>query len=560
MNPVMEKTKSYEQLLAENEELAWQLSEANDTIEAIRTGQVDALVVNNGGNHQLYTLKTADQTYRVFIEKMSQGAVTIGENGLILYSNSRFAEMVKYPLDKVIGQVFEKFVTDGSKKKYRQLVSSGWKEDIKEEIDIVDIFSNKTCCLCSCASLDMDGGVALSLILTDLTAQKANQLQLQLQNEQLEVTQNMVVQQNDELEATVKERTKDLSISREHFKILSDHITQMTWTNLPNGEVSYYNQRWYQYTGLTFAETKKHGWQAVMHPDDIEETLEKFTNALQTGQIFEVENRYRRGADGVYRWHLNRAMPLKTENGDILFWVGTATDIDDQKRELERKDEFIGVASHELKTPLTSLKGYLQLITVQSKDSLSPAMKNYLDRANLSICKLQHLIDDLLDVSKINAGRLNYTLETVDLGTIVASCIENAVHMYPHFEFEFHNGIEPIVKGNAERLEQVIMNLVSNAVKYSKDDKRVMVKMTLHENWVRVSITDFGIGLQKEQQKRIFDRFYRVEEDKKYLISGLGMGLYISAQIINTHGGTIGVESELRKGSTFYFELSLADS
>jgi len=560
MNQLMEKTKSYEQLLAENEELAWRLTEANDTIEAIRTGQVDALVVNNGGNHQLYTLKTADHTYRVFIEKMSQGAVTISENGFILYSNSRFAEMVKYPLDKVIGQLFEKFVTDGSKKKYRQLVSSGWKEDIKEEIDIVDIFSNKTCCLCSCASLDMDGGVALSLILTDLTTQKANQRQLQLQNEQLEATQNLVIQQNDELEATVKERTKDLSISREHFKILSDHITQMTWTNLPNGEVNYYNQRWYQYTGLTFAETKKHGWRAVVHPDDIKETLEKYADALQTGQIFEVENRYRRGTDGAYRWHLNRAMPLKSDSGEILFWVGTATDIEDQKRELERKDEFIGVASHELKTPLTSLKGYLQLITAQSRDSLSPVMKNYLDRANTSIYKLQHLIDDLLDVSKINAGRLNYTLETVDLGTIVASCIENAVHMYPHFEFEFHNGIEPIVKGSAERLEQVVMNLVSNAVKYSKDDKRVIIKMTVHENWVRVSITDFGIGLRKELQKRIFDRFYRVEEDKKYLISGLGMGLYISAQIINTHGGTIGVESELGKGSTFYFELPLVDN
>ncbi len=559
MNQLMEKTKSYEQLLAENEELVWRLSEANDTIEAIRTGQVDALVVNDGGNHQLYTLKTADQTYRVFIEKMSQGAVTIGENGLILYSNSRFAEMVKYPLAKVSYELFEKFVADGSKKKYRQLVSSGWKEDIKEEIDIVDIFSNKTCCLCSCASLDMDGGVALSLILTDLTTQKANQLQLQLQNEQLEVTQNLVAKQNDELEATVKERTNDLSISREHFKLLADNITQITWTNLPNGDINYYNQRWYQYTGLTFEETKERGGQFVVHPDDIEETVAKFTTALQTGTIFEVENRYRRN-DGSYRWHLNRAMPLRNETGEIVFWIGTATDIEDQKRELERKDEFIGVASHELKTPLTSLKGYLQLITSQSRDSLSPVMKNYLDRANTSIYKLQHLIDDLLDVSKINAGRLNYTLETVDLGTVVASCIENAVHIYPHFEFEFHNGIEPIVKGNAERLEQVIMNLVSNAVKYSKDDKRVVIKMKVLENWVRVSITDFGIGLRKEQQKRIFDRFYRVEEDKKYLISGLGMGLYISAQIINTHGGTIGVESELGKGSTFYFELPLADS
>jgi two-component system, OmpR family, phosphate regulon sensor histidine kinase PhoR len=195
-------------------------------------------------------------------------------------------------------------------------------------------------------------------------------------------------------------------------------------------------------------------------------------------------------------------------------------------------------------------------MAAQSKDELAPISKSYLDRANNSIRKLQHLVDDLLDVSKINAGRLNYTLEPVDLKDIVQTCMENAVHMYKGFEFIVENSLGLMVKGNAERLEQVIMNLCSNVVKYSQDDKRVIVKTSRHENRCRVSVTDFGIGLRKEQQKRIFDRFYRVD-DKKYMTGGLGMGLYISSQIINTHGGTIGVESEFGKGSTFYFELQL---
>jgi len=170
----MEKTKSYEELIAENEELEWRLEEARDTIEAIRTGQVDALVVKTGDSHQLYTLKSADLTYRVFIERMSQGAITVNELGFILYSNSRFADMVQFPLDKVIGEIFESFVAGKSKKRYQLLAKTGWEKDTTDEIFLKDKDGKLTCCLCSCTALEIDGGKALSFILTDLTAQKEN--------------------------------------------------------------------------------------------------------------------------------------------------------------------------------------------------------------------------------------------------------------------------------------------------------------------------------------------------------------------------------------------------
>jgi two-component system phosphate regulon sensor histidine kinase PhoR len=555
----LEPTKQCQQLLRENQELRWQLEEAKETIEGIRTGQVDALVVKNGERHQLYTLKSADHAYRVFIEKMSEGAVTIDREGFILYCNSSFAAAVQLPLEKVIGVPFETFVADESKKRYQKLNKTGWGKDSKEELLICDKYDKTTCCLCSFSALEMDGGAALSIILTNLTSQKESQKYLMTQNQKLEVAQNLTIRQNDELEATVRERTKDLLISREHFKLLSDHITQMTWTNLPNGDINYFNQRWYEYTGLSFEETKEWGWRGVVHPDDIEETIAKYVDSLQTGKTFEVENRYRRGRDGIYRWHLNKAMPLKNENGEIIFWVGTATDIEDQKRELERKDEFIGLASHELKTPLTSLKGYLQLISTRQNDELPALVKRYINKANVVANKLQFLVDDLLDVSKVKAGRLNYNLDVVNLKSIVNACTESAVHMYDTFDFEVENETDFMIKGNAERLEQVLMNLINNAVKYSKGNKRVIVKTHKHENWVRVSITDFGIGLSDEQQHKVFERFYRVD-DKKSMTSGLGMGLFISSEIINTHGGTIGVESKLGSGSTFYFDLPLENN
>jgi two-component system phosphate regulon sensor histidine kinase PhoR len=554
----MEKQPTYEQLQAELRELQWQLAEANDAIEAIRSGQVDALIVKNHNGPQLFTLKSADQSYRMFIEKMNEGAVSLNRDGVILYSNSKFASLVGQPLEKVIGFHFVSFVQDTDKEKFSKIIDSAWENDCKAELDVISKAGALTPCLLSCNVMEFDGGEALSLIVTDLTIQKENQQQLELQFDQLEAAQLLTVKLNDELEETVRERTRDLTISREYLKLLTDNIPQMTWTNLPNGEVTFYNRRWYDYTGIVDEDNKDWGFQSIVHPDDLEDTMIKYNAALASGEVLEMENRYR-DANGDYRWHLNRSIPLKNEDGEILFWVGTATDIEQQKQEMDKKDEFIGIASHELKTPLTSLKGYLQIMSIYRKEEIPNTIKQYIDKANVAINKLHHLINDLLDVSKIQAGRLTYALGNVNLATMVAAGVENAAHIYPKFNFE--QDIEPdlMVYGNPERLEQVLMNFVSNAVKYSDEDSKIIVKAYKLDGHVRVSVTDFGIGLSDEQRDKIFERFYRVE-DKTFSTSGLGMGLYISSEIVKHHKGTINVESQLKQGSTFYFELPLLGS
>jgi len=547
---------TYNELVNANEQLKMQLEEANDTINAIRTGEVDAFVVQNGNGHQLYTLKTADQTYRVFIEKMNEGAVTLNKKGIILYSNSRFAQMVAMPLEKVLGLSFDEFIAKKSRKKFNTLINKGWEDDCKEEIELINKENKLVPCLLSCNTLELDEGEALSIILTDLSILKETERQLKVKNEQLETARNETKKLNDELEDTVKERTLELLISREHFRLLANNVPQMTWTSLPNGEANFYNQQWYDYTGLDHLRPKELVFTDIVHPDDLELTMERYQASLASGNVFEVENRYRNGVDGNYRWHLNRAIPLRNDAGEIILWVGTATDIEDQKKAMEKRDEFIGVASHELKTPLTSLKGYLQLLASYKKDELPPAIKTYVEKANSSMNKLQHLVNDLLDVSKIQAGRLEYKLLPLDLSTIIEAWIENAAHIYPAYNFinKAHGAFT--INGNAERLEQVLMNIVNNAVKYSPVNKDIIIETSRHDNKVKVSVTDFGIGLSAEQIERIFERFYRVE-DKKFMTGGLGMGLYISAEIINAHNGKIGVESEPGKGSTFYFELPL---
>ncbi|WP_345214219.1 PAS domain-containing sensor histidine kinase [Mucilaginibacter gynuensis] len=545
-----------EELLAEMADLRIQLEEANDTIQAIRTGQVDAFVLKGENGHELYTLKTADQTYRVFIEKMNEGAVTLNREGVILYSNSRFAAMVSSPLEKVAGTTFDRFISDDELDKFARVIGNGWEEDCKQEINLTAITGEIVPCLLSCNALELDEGMALSLILTDLTIQKNAEKQLQLKNDELAIAHNAAEKMNDELEDIVKERTSELLISREHFKLLANNIPQMTWTSLPTGELNFYNRQWYDYTGLDLQHEREYKFEDIVHPDDLEITNQKYNAAIESGNIFEVENRYRKGTDGSYRWHLNRAIPLWDEAGHIILWVGTATDIEEQKQQMQRKDEFIGIASHELKTPLTSLKGYLQLLGTYKKDVLPPTIKTYIEKANLASNKLQHLVNDLLDVSKIQAGRLEYQFERFDISKALASCIENARHIYP--DNIFYENVQPdiIISGNAERLEQVVMNFINNAVKYSQDDKRIIITTERLQGYLRVSVTDFGIGMSKKEIGRVFERFYRVE-DMKFMASGLGMGLYISTEIINSHKGKIGVDSELGKGSTFYFDLPL---
>lgn len=548
--------KSYEALQAEFEKLQLQLQEANETIEAIRSGEVDALVVNNGQEHQLYTLKSADQTYRVFIEKMKEGAVTLNREGLILYSNSQFATMVDMPLAKVIGLPITDFIPHNFQATFEEIVEEGWESDSKGEISLKNKNNQLIPFLLSVTSLELDDGAALSIILTDMTMQKENEEQLKLKNEQLEQARLVVAKMNEELEDIVRIRTKDLWVSREHFRFLADNIPVIVWTTDGNGQADYFNKQWYEYTGLDFETSRGFGSQQVLHPDDLIQTAKAWTEAITNQTSFQFEYRIKRASDGQYRWHLGKSEPFKDEAGNLIAWFGTSTDIEDQKKEIEKKDEFIGVASHELKTPLTSLKGYVQLI---GQTELPEPVKLYIEKANSSLNKLQHLINDLLDVSKIKAGRLKFDSTIFDLGVFVKQCIENCRYIYPSHKLTEELEQNIMINGNEERLEQVLMNLINNAVKYSNGNKEIIVRAEKDNNTATVSIIDFGIGLSSEDQEKIFDRFFRVENNEVY-IPGLGMGLYISSGIVKEHKGTLSVKSKLKEGSVFSFTLPLANA
>lgn len=543
--------------IAQRSELLRQLSEANDTIDAIRTGMVDALVVQGRDGNELYTLRSADQTYRVFIEKMREGAVTLNHEGVILYCNSQFARMIGFPLEKVIGYTLEEFVAPYFLAQFRAVLVRADVDESRAEIELVTGADQKIPFLISCSPLEMADGASLSVLLTDLTIQKRNEHQLKIKNEQLLAARNATASLNNELESLVRKRTNELFESREYFKFLADNIPVIIFTADATGNL-YCNQRWYTYTGLSLDQSRERGWELVVHPDDLGATTLKWRESLSSGRRFEIHYRLRR-IDGAYRWHQGLSSPFRNEKGEIVTWIGTCIDIDDQIRSLEKKDEFIGIASHELKTPLTSLKGYIQLINNFEDDRLPPIIKKYASKASEAEFKLSTLVNDLLDVSKIHAGKFSFRTGWINLSELVHSWIETTNHLYPDFTVGVTVEEGVFIIGSEERLEQVFMNLVNNAVKYSETRHELLVQLSRSGPEVKISVTDFGFGMTEEQKQKIFERFYRVE-GTKFLTSGLGMGLYIAQQIVKEHNGYIEVDTQIGVGSTFQVTLPVSSS
>jgi signal transduction histidine kinase len=218
----------------------------------------------------------------------------------------------------------------------------------------------------------------------------------------------------------------------------------------------------------------------------------------------------------------------------------------------QKKDEFIALASHELKTPLTSMSGFLQLLERKVIDVNRP----FVAKAITQLKKLNALINDLFDISKIQSGKLQFYFEEFDFTGLIKENLEAIREAYTSHEIYFDENVEMILEGDKMRLEQVLTNLVTNAIKYSPESDRIEVSAKRSETEIQVSVKDYGMGINEENISHIFSQFYRAK-DVNRSITGLGLGLYITKEIIERHGGRIWVESEPRMGSTFSFVLPL---
>jgi PAS domain S-box-containing protein len=295
---------------------------------------------------------------------------------------------------------------------------------------------------------------------------------------------------------------------------------------------------------------------AAIIEEDREKVSEAIQKALQKGSdgnyniVYTIVNK----KDGIKRTVRAVGKALFDADGNAYRFSGTLEDITIEYQLQQRKDEFISVASHELKTPLTSLKASMQILQRLAKtDPASDKLPMFIDKASNNLNKLLYLMDDLMNVSKIQHGQLALNKTRIDLIDLINDCCEH-VHVASGHQIILNADTELMLYADYRRIDQVVVNLVNNAVKYAPQSNRIEITVEHDDVYAKVSVRDFGIGVRPEKIPHLFDRYYRVDS-LGVQFSGLGLGLYISSEIIRRHGGEIGVDSEVGEGSTFWFTL-----
>jgi PAS domain S-box-containing protein len=359
-----------------------------------------------------------------------------------------------------------------------------------------------------------------------------------------------------------------LTETEQRFRTMADVAPVLLWMADPDGLCTFFNQTWLQFTGRTLEQEWGVGWAEGVHFEDFERCLDTFNQAFNHRRVFEMEYRLRR-ADGEFRWILDRGSPRYTPDGSFAGYIGSCIDITEHKAletklrdAVQARDEFLSIASHELKTPLTSLQ--LQIDSLERQLEVRPeealrtgrlcsGARAVSDQAD----RLATLIEVLLDVSRINAGRLTFECSDVDLVPLVQDTAERWRPDAARAGCELSVNVEDtsnqlVVHWDPLRLEQVLSNLISNAIKYGQG-KPIAVTVARRDGGARLQVSDRGMGVSPVDQLRIFERFERAAASRNY--GGLGLGLWIAKQLVEGLGGSISLDSAPEKGSTFTVEL-----
>jgi PAS domain S-box-containing protein len=375
-----------------------------------------------------------------------------------------------------------------------------------------------------------------------------------------------------------KQIEEALQQREEQFRFITNTIPQIVWTTDANGVTDYVNQRWVNYTGLSQEVALQTDWQTLIHPDDLPAVQEFWTNAYKTAPTYEIEYRLRR-SDGMFRWHLVQGLPMRNQHGQVVKWFGTCTDIHDQKElEIERhhllereqaareaaeranhiKDEFLAILSHELRSPLNPILGWVKLMQSRKFDPAKTAEALATIERNV---RLQtQLIDDLLDVARILRGKLSMQVAPVDLVFVIEAAIET-VRTAALAKSILLNPVLPQIghiSGDAARLQQVVWNLLSNAIKFTPPHGKVDIWLERVGDQAQITVSDTGKGISSNFLPYIFESFRQEDASTTRKFGGLGLGLAIVYSLVEAHGGTIWADSRGEGlGATFTIQLPL---
>ncbi|HLO37453.1 MAG TPA: PAS domain S-box protein [Lacibacter sp.] len=776
-----------ENYLARIEELESRLEEAESLIEAIKEGEVDAFAITSNNKQEVFTLQSGDFAYRILVENINEGALNLSEDGLIVYTNKRFYNLLQLPYEKVIGKNIKNFIHPRSLQLFEQLFSRSLNGECTAEIELLD-GNNAIPVYISLTSLrpNLD---TVGMIVTDLTEKKQAEKEIELKEtlqdlfrqspaaiaimegpefifasannyycalvgrneeeligktlaeafpetiaqgiielynkvylsgetmeqverevvlmkgEKRELTTNFfnsvmqpiknskgevvsimthvvdvtehvtarkkleenahanamlaaIIQSSDDaiisktlsgiittwnegaeklFGYTAKEiigqhvfklipadrqeeepeiieqltqgktlqhfetkrvskdgRLVDISLtispikdaygkiigaskiarditvqkiaeaklkqSENELNELANAVPQLVWIADADGNVIYYNKRIIEFSQAARQDNGIWNWEGLLHPDDLEPTAIAWQDAIKNKTVYEKEHRIRL-KDGNYKWFLSRGYPYLNEDGTVLKWYGSATDIDLQKIHETQKDEFLKMVSHELKTPVTSIKGYVQLMLAmlaEDNSTVAEFVRKPLQRIENQVERLGKLISDILDISRLEDGRLDMNKEYFDLEQLVKETVLDMTYAVSTHTIIINDSFSCSVFADKDRIGQVLINLINNAIKYSPGQNKIEVSLFEEPpGFATVRIKDFGKGIEEKEHKRIFERFYQTggHQDQNY--TGFGIGLFISAEIIHRHSGYMAVSSQVNTGSSFTFTLPI---
>ena len=356
--------------------------------------------------------------------------------------------------------------------------------------------------------------------------------------------------------------------SEARFRQLADAMPQIVWAARPDGYIDYYNWRWHELTGAPEGEAWGESWQSFLHPDDVEPCFESWNESVQSGEPYQCEYRFWDRVRQRYRWYLGRALPVRDDQGEIVRWYGTCTDIDDRKRAEEhlaavdrRKDDFLAMLGHELRNPIAPVLNGVQFLRSMPLEGMQQRTVDIMAR------QVQHvvrLLDDLLDVSRISRGKIPLRRERVELASLVQMAIDS---QQPIIEQEGHvlevslDDGSLVVDADPARMVQVVSNLLHNAAKYSAAGSRISIELQREDNAAAIVVADNGVGIAPAELPYIFDLFVQTERALDRGQGGLGIGLTLVRRLVRQHGGTVYARSGgPGHGSEFVVILPLADS
>ena len=355
-----------------------------------------------------------------------------------------------------------------------------------------------------------------------------------------------------------EEALRDAEKARERFRFMAESMPQKIFTATPSGDRDYFNRQWTEFTGLSFEQIENWGWTQSIHPDDVEADVRKWRQSIETGEPFHFQHRLRR-ADGIYRWHLTRAHAMRDARGNISMWIGSNTDIHEQKEKEEELrlanedlQQFAYSASHDLQEPIRNVAVYSEIVAKRYHNLLDADGRQFLGFLTEGGRRLATLIDDLLAYTR--AGVVDINMTPVDSSGALRHALSSLAEAIRENDATVVYDPLPQVYMGESHLQQVFQNLIGNALKYRTEEPPQIHISAAYQGaaWL-FSVQDNGIGIDPHYKEKIFGVFKRLHRDQKY--SGTGIGLAICQRVVERYGGRIWVESSPGQGATFFFTV-----